>query len=82
MIVKTHYQTALQKTKTLYIDFSKKLLSSARKGNKELMSIFEASFDDNHFTAESFDKEFFLDNARSVYDCNHYLTCFNSYTLL
>ena len=51
----------------LYIlDFAKKLLSCARKGNSELMSIYKASFENDSYAHETFDKSFFLDNAKDI----------------
>lgn len=54
-------------------DFSKQLLSLARKGNTELLSIFEASFDESKSGSyeamiDSFDAKFFLDNAKDIVD--------------
>ena len=46
-------------------EFSKELQALGRKGNKELISIFEASYDGN-FNREKFDKNFFLDNAIEI----------------
>ncbi len=50
----------------LNIDFAKKLQSLARKGDKELLTVFEASFDGIKFDQESFDIKFFLSNARGL----------------
>ena len=47
-------------------DFVKKLLSLARKGNADLMAVFEASYEGKAFNVESFDKKFFIDNAKEV----------------
>ena len=46
-------------------DFSKKLNSLARKGDSELISVFEASCDGT-FDEDTFDVKFFLDNAREL----------------
>lgn len=46
-------------------EFSKEIQSLGRKGNSELVSIFEASYDGN-FNREKFDKKFFLDNAIEI----------------
>lgn len=48
------------------IDFSRTLQSLARRGDADLMDIFHASFEENRYNTESFDKEFFIDNARGV----------------
>ncbi len=40
--------------------------SCARKGNKELLSIYEASFEAGNHTMEAFDKSFFLENANDI----------------
>ena len=50
------------------IDFGKKLQSLARKGDANLMSAFEASFDGVAFNKETFDVDFFLDNAQAIAD--------------
>lgn len=50
----------------LFLDFAKKLLSLARKSDTELMSIFEASFDDSSFNLESFDHNFFIENSKAL----------------
>ena len=59
----------------LSTEFAKKLLSCARKGNAELLSVFAASFDANYSDDASmeggninkgFDKHFFLENALDI----------------
>eukprot|EP01041_Mallomonas_annulata_P008758 gene8758-18116_t len=47
-------------------DFAKKLQSLARKGNTELISIFEASCEGNKFDQSTFDIKFFLENAEEI----------------
>lgn len=47
-------------------EFSKELLSLARKGDSNLLSVFEASCDDEGFAQETFDKKFFLSNAVDI----------------
>lgn len=47
-------------------DFAKELQSLARKGNEDLISVFEASYESENFTPESFDKKFFLSNAEEI----------------
>lgn len=47
-------------------EFAKELQFLARKGNPDLLSVFEASCDNEHFTPETFDKKFFLENAEEV----------------
>ena len=50
-------------------DFTKKLLSLARKGNKELLDVFEASFEEgttSYADQTKFDANFFLDNAVDI----------------
>jgi len=47
-------------------DFVKKLLSLARKGNADLLVVFEGSYEGKAFNEETFDKKFFIDNARDV----------------
>lgn len=47
-------------------DFAKKLLSQCRKGNRELLSVFEASFEGETFDHATFDANFFLDNAKDI----------------
>jgi hypothetical protein len=47
-------------------DFVKKLLSLARKGNADLTAVFESSYEGKAFNVESFDKKFFIDNAKEV----------------
>ena len=50
-------------------EFTKKLLSLARKGNKELLDVFEASFEEgttSYADQSKFDSNFFLDNAEDI----------------
>lgn len=47
-------------------EFAKELQILARKGNSDLLSIFEASCEHEYFSIESFDKNFFLHNAEEV----------------
>ena len=47
-------------------DFAKELQNLARKGNSDLLSVFEASFDGKSFNEETFDMKFFLDNATEI----------------
>ena len=47
-------------------EFAKELLSLARKGQEDLLSVFEASCDGDKFSAETFDKKFFLENAVDI----------------
>lgn len=56
----------LYKELNIYLlkEFATKLLSFARKGNLELLSLFEASFEGTSFDYETFDKKFFVENAR------------------
>jgi pyruvate/2-oxoglutarate dehydrogenase complex dihydrolipoamide acyltransferase (E2) component len=46
-------------------DFGKELQTLARKGNADLLSVFEASYDGT-FSEADFDKKFFLQNATEV----------------
>ena len=48
------------------IAFAKKLMSLARKGNADLLSTFEASFEGNEFNLDSFDRKFFIENAKEI----------------
>jgi hypothetical protein len=51
------------------VEFAKRLLSLARKGDKELLAAFEASFDNNIRSFQEhkrFDYNFFLDNATDI----------------
>lgn len=48
--------------------FAKKLQSLARKGNKELLAAFEASYEGASFNQETFDEAFFLENAKDIID--------------
>jgi hypothetical protein len=45
---------------------AKTLLSLARKGNADLTAVFESSYEGKAFNVESFDKKFFIDNAKEV----------------
>lgn len=47
-------------------DFTKELQALARKGNEDLISVFEASYESENFTPESFDKKFFFSNAEEI----------------
>eukprot|EP01031_Cornospumella_fuschlensis_P024857 gene24857-30034_t len=47
-------------------DFAKKLQSLVRKGDKDIMDAFQASFDGTVFSRESFDSKFFLSNAQEI----------------
>ena len=47
-------------------EFTRKLTSLARKGDKDLIAAFEASCDGEFFNPLSFDVAFFLDNARDI----------------
>ena len=38
----------------------------ARKGDSQLLNAFEASCEGLHYDDETFDNEFFLDNARAI----------------
>ena len=46
------------------IEFAKSLQSLARKGDSELMTLFEASFEGISFNEETFDEKYFLDNVK------------------
>jgi hypothetical protein len=48
------------------LGFAKKLQALARAGDATLIDIFEASFDGKEYSEDSFDKKFFLDNAKSI----------------
>ena len=47
-------------------EFAKELQFLARKGNPDLLSIFEASCDNVLCNPETFDKKFFLNNAEEI----------------
>ena len=47
-------------------EFAKELQYLARKGNPELVSIFESSFDGAEFNEDTFDIKFFLENAEEI----------------
>eukprot|EP00602_Paraphysomonas_sp_CaronLab_P010503 CAMPEP_0185027056 /NCGR_PEP_ID=MMETSP1103-20130426/11877_1 /TAXON_ID=36769 /ORGANISM="Paraphysomonas bandaiensis, Strain Caron Lab Isolate" /LENGTH=182 /DNA_ID=CAMNT_0027560899 /DNA_START=143 /DNA_END=691 /DNA_ORIENTATION=- len=47
-------------------DFLANLLSLARKGDKEVLDVFEASCDGLHYSEDSFDVDFFLENVKAV----------------
>ena len=47
-------------------EFAKELQHLARKGNPDLLSVFEASCDNEIFSAANFDKKFFLENAEDI----------------
>ena len=47
-------------------DFGKTLQSLARKGNDDLLRSFEASFEGGTFNIETFDVDFFLENAKEI----------------
>ena len=47
-------------------EFAKELQFLARKGNPDLLSIFEASCDNVLYNPETFDKKFFLNNAEEI----------------
>ena len=47
-------------------EFARKLQSLARKGDPELMSAFQASFEGIGFNEATFDVKFFLDNAKDI----------------
>lgn len=47
-------------------DLAKSLLALARKGDPDLLAIFEASFDNKLSDADSFDSKFFLENAADI----------------
>lgn len=51
---------------SLFAEFAKQVLSLARNGNPALMASFEASFEGTAFNLQTFDVEFFLDNARDI----------------
>lgn len=40
----------------------------ARKGDTQLLNAFEASCEGLHYDAESFDNDFFLENAHAIVD--------------
>jgi hypothetical protein len=48
--------------------FARNLQSIARKENKELMAAFKASFEGSSFNLETFDEEYFLQNAKDIVD--------------
>jgi hypothetical protein len=50
----------------VHIEFAKKIQALARKNNAALMAAFEASFDGIAFNEETFDKKFFLENAKEI----------------
>jgi pyruvate/2-oxoglutarate dehydrogenase complex dihydrolipoamide acyltransferase (E2) component len=47
-------------------EFAKELQFLARKGNPDLLSIFEASCDNVLYDPKTFDKKFFLSNAEDI----------------
>ena len=47
-------------------EFAKELQFLARKGNPDLLSIFEASCDNVLYNPKTFDKKFFLNNAEEI----------------
>lgn len=48
------------------LDFAKKLQSLVRKGDKDIMDAFQASYDGAAFSRESFDAKFFISNAQEI----------------
>lgn len=53
----------------IYIEFAKKILSLARKGDPQLLIVFEAAFEDDvssYSEHDKFDANFFLDNATCI----------------
>ena len=48
------------------LDFAKHLQSLARKGDADLMAVFEASYEGTSFNTESFDIKFFLENSMEI----------------
>ena len=53
----------------LYVDFAKKILSLARKGDSQLLIVFEAAFEEDatsYSQHDKFDSNFFLDNATCI----------------
>lgn len=58
-----------QTTNSLYsLEFLTTLLSLARKGDQQLLNAFEASCEGLHYDDETFDQDFFLENAQSIVD--------------
>lgn len=50
-----------------FVDFAKQISTLARRGNKELLAVFEASFDEGREGEQAtFDSNFFMDNAREI----------------
>lgn len=47
-------------------DFAKRLQTLCRKGDKDIITLFDSSFEGNNFNIETFDKKFFIDNAKEI----------------
>ena len=47
-------------------EFCKHLRSLGRKGDSELVAVFEASNEGKHFNPLTFDRKFFLDGASAI----------------
>jgi hypothetical protein len=48
------------------LDFASTLLTLARKSDPQLINSFEASCEGVHYEEQSFDQEFFLENAEDI----------------
>ncbi len=49
-------------------DFAKRLQKLARTGDKDIITLFDSSFEGTNFNIETFDKKFFIDNAKEICD--------------
>tara|TARA_B110000090_G_scaffold101912_1_gene114535 strand:- start:243 stop:455 length:213 start_codon:yes stop_codon:yes gene_type:complete len=47
-------------------DSVKVLQMLARKGHPELITVFQASYDGAYFNADTFDEDFFIENATAI----------------
>ena len=47
-------------------DFAKKLQTLCRKGDKDIVTLFDSSFEGTNFNIDTFDKKFFIDNAKEI----------------
>ena len=52
-------------------ELSKQLLSLARHGNAELLTVFQGSLETKTYTEDAFDHEFFLANAKDIIEEIH-----------
>lgn len=51
-----------------FLEFATTLMGLARKGDTQLINVFEASCEGLHYDDETFDNEFFLENAQAIVD--------------